>query len=85
MTNKTYISQEDNTEVTIRKEGATTIVETAAPIPPDLKVRKFRKQVDLKKVPNQTDDTPKTKKRYYYEKTGNYVTYARAKQLGLVQ
>lgn len=46
---------------------------------------KAKKVVNLKEVPKyQTDDTPKTKKRYMYEKTGNYVCYARAKQLGII-
>ena len=33
---------------------------------------------------NKTEETPKTKRRYMYEKTGNYVCYARAKQLGII-
>jgi hypothetical protein len=46
---------------------------------------KSKKVVNLKEVPKyQTDDTPKTKRRYMYEKTGNYVCYARAKQLGII-
>jgi hypothetical protein len=46
---------------------------------------KAKKVVNLKEVPKyQTEDTPKTKKRYMYEKTGNYVCYARAKQLGII-
>jgi hypothetical protein len=46
---------------------------------------KAKKLVNLKEVPKyQTEDTPKTKKRYMYEKTGNYVCYARAKQLGII-
>ena len=46
---------------------------------------KPKKVVNLKEVPKyQTEDTPKTKKRYFYEKTGNYVCYARAKQLGII-
>lgn len=46
---------------------------------------KAKKVVNLKEVPKyQTEDTPKTKKRYLYAKTGNYVCYARAKQLGII-
>ena len=46
---------------------------------------KPKKLVNLKEVPKyQTEDTPKTKRRYFYEKTGNYVCYARAKQLGII-
>lgn len=46
---------------------------------------KPKKVVNLKEVPKyQTEDTPKTKRRYMYEKTGNYVCYARAKQLGII-
>lgn len=46
---------------------------------------KPKKAVNLKEVPKyQTEDTPKTKRRYMYEKTGNYVCYARAKQLGII-
>jgi hypothetical protein len=46
---------------------------------------KPKKVVNLKEAPKfQTEDTPKTKRRYMYEKTGNYVCYARAKQLGII-
>lgn len=46
---------------------------------------KAKKLVNLKEVPKyQTEETPKTKRRYMYEKTGNYVCYARAKQLGII-
>jgi len=46
---------------------------------------KPKKVVNLKELPKfQTEDTPKTKRRYLYEKTGNYVCYARAKQLGII-
>lgn len=46
---------------------------------------KTKKVVNLKEAPKyQTEDTPKTKRRYMYEKTGNYVCYARAKQLGII-
>ncbi len=46
---------------------------------------KAKKLVNLKELPKyQTEDTPKTKRRYMYEKTGNYVCYARAKQLGII-
>jgi hypothetical protein len=46
---------------------------------------KTKKVVNLKELPKfQTEDTPKTKRRYMYEKTGNYVCYARAKQLGII-
>jgi hypothetical protein len=46
---------------------------------------KAKKVVNLKELPKfQTEDTPKTKRRYMYEKTGNYVCYARAKQLGII-
>jgi len=68
------------TNTTLTRDESTTTVTTQPTAP-----RLIKKKVDLKKVPNQTDDTPKTKKRYFYEKTGNYVTYARAKQLNLVQ
>ena len=84
MTNINYTSQDDNTQVTLRTVGATKVAETTTAIMLDPSLRKPKKKVDLKKVPNQTDDTPKTKKRYFYEKTGNYVTYARAKQLNLI-
>ena len=83
MINTSYVSQEDNTQVNLSTRGTTKIAETITPFAQTL-VRPAKKKVDLKKVPNQTDDTPKTKRRYFYEKTGNYVTYARAKQLGLV-
>ena len=46
---------------------------------------KPKKVVNLKELPKyQTEDTPKTKGRYMYEKTGNYVCYARARQLGII-
>ena len=46
---------------------------------------KAKKLVNLKEAPKyQTEETPKTKRRYMYEKTGNYVCYARAKQLGII-
>jgi hypothetical protein len=46
---------------------------------------KAKKLVNLKELPKyQTEETPKTKRRYMYEKTGNYVCYARAKQLGII-
>lgn len=84
--NKTFIANEADgtkTEVSISKVGETSLVETnnLAEVPV---TRKSKKPVDLKAIPKQSDDTPKTKKRYFYEKTGNYVSYARAKQLGLV-
>lgn len=90
--NKTFASQEktengiETTTVSISKVGSTTVVETEGPGDPKtvMVTRKPRKAVDLKAAPKQTEDTPKTKKRYFYEKTGNYVSYARAKQLGLV-
>lgn len=51
----------------------------------DVTYQKAKKVVNLKEVPKyQTEDTPKTKRRYMYEKTGNYVCYARAKQLGII-
>ena len=81
MTKTAYLSQEDNTQVILSEKGTTKVAETVTTVYP----RTPKKKVDLKKVPNQTDDTPKTKRRYFYEKTGNYVTYARAKQLGLVK
>jgi hypothetical protein len=67
-----------NTDVTPISNPSTDRVSTTVTL-------KTKKKVDLKKVPFQTDDTPKTKRRYFYEKTGNYVTYARAKQLNLVK
>jgi len=81
----TFIA-EDKTEVTISKRGNTTVVETINSTQPGkLTVPKQKKKVDLKVMPKfQSEDTPKTKKRYIYPKTGNYVCYARAKQLGLV-
>ena len=46
---------------------------------------KAKKVVNLKELPKyQTEETPKTKRRYMYEKTGNYVCYARAKKLGII-
>jgi hypothetical protein len=83
MSNTSYVSQEDQTQVNLSTKGATKVAETITPFAQSL-VRPKRK-LDIKKVPNQTDDTPKTKRRYYYEKTQNYVSYARAKQLGLVK
>jgi len=83
MPNTSYVSQEDNTQVTLSTKGITKVAETVSPLVQSL-IRP-KKKVDLKQTPNQTDDTPKTKKRYFYEKTGNYVSYARAKQLGLVK
>lgn len=68
------------TNTTLTRDESSTTVTTQFTAP-----RLIKKKVDLKKVPNQTDDTPKTKKRYFYEKTGNYVSYARAKQLNLVK
>ena len=81
----TFIA-EDQTEVTISKQGNSVIVETTDTTKPEKAiVAKPKRKVDLKAVPKfQTEDTPKTKKRYIYPKTGNYVCYARAKQLGLV-
>jgi len=84
MANANYVSQEDQTQVILTTKGSTKVVETISNYPITV-VPRIKKKVDLKKVPNQTDDTPKTKKRYYYEKTSNYVSYARAKQLGLVK
>ena len=56
-----------------------------APVTVGVAYPKAKTVVNLKEVPKyQTDDTPKTKKRYMYEKTGNYVCYARAKQLGII-
>lgn len=83
MPNTTYVSQEDQTQVTLSTKGTAKVAETVSPLVQSL-VRP-KKKVDLKVVPNQSEDTPKTKKRYFYEKTGNYVSYARAKQLGLVK
>jgi hypothetical protein len=83
MPNTSYVSQEDQTQVNLSTKGTTKIAETITPLAQSL-IRPKRK-LDIKMVPNQTDDTPKTKKRYFYEKTGNYVSYARAKQLGLVK
>jgi len=64
-----------------------TITQTSTEVPVTVGVSyaKAKKVVNLKEVPRfQTDDTPKTKRRYMYEKTGNYVCYARAKQLGII-
>ena len=83
MPNTSYVSQEDQTQVNLSTKGTTKIAEMISPFAQTL-VRPKGK-LDIKKVPNQTDDTPKTKRRYYYEKTQNYVSYARAKQLGLVK
>lgn len=83
MPNTSYVSQEDQTQVNLSTRGTTKIAEMISPFAQTL-VRPKGK-LDIKKVPNQTDDTPKTKRRYYYEKTQNYVSYARAKQLGLVK
>jgi len=82
MQNKSYVA-EDGTQVDITTKGSVKVVETVTPFVQSL-IRP-KKKVDLKELPNQTEDTPKTKKRYFYEKTGNYVSYARAKQLGLVK
>ena len=71
-------------EINISNKGKSVVAEVTTITPEETTPRKIKKKVDLKKVPNQTDDTPKTKRRYYYEKTANYVSYARAKQLGLV-
>ena len=88
MSQTNYISRDaDGTmsEVSITKQGKVTVAEVTTTTPQELNQPvKAKKKVDLKKVPNQTEDTPKTKRRYFYEKTGNYVSYARAKQLGLV-
>lgn len=82
MQNKSYVA-EDGTRVDISTKGSVKVVETVNPLVQSL-IRP-KKKVDIKATPNQTEDTPKTKKRYFYEKTGNYVSYARAKQLGLVK
>lgn len=89
--NKTtsYLAKEDDgtkTAVTVTKQAGVTVVETSTDVESKTMpiTRKTRKSVDLKVTPRQSEDTPKTKKRYFYEKTGNYVSYARAKQLGLV-
>lgn len=72
--------------VEITKQGNSKVVEVTTTTPNEATAKPAKKKVDLKKVPAyQTDDTPKTKRRYFYEKTGNYVSYARAKQLGLVK
>jgi hypothetical protein len=66
----------NGTIVNSKAESAVTV---------DVTYQKAKKVVNLKEVPKyQTEDTPKTKKRYMYEKTGNYVCYARAKQLGII-
>ena len=63
----------------------TTQTSQEAPVKVGVAYPKVKKAVNLKEVPKfQTEDTPKTKRRYMYEKTGNYVCYARAKQLGIV-
>lgn len=85
----TYLAKEEDgtkTSVTVSKQASATVVETASDVENKTMpiTRKTKKPVDLKAAPRQTEDTPKTKKRYFYEKTGNYVSYARAKQLGLV-
>lgn len=85
----TYLTKEDDgtkTTVMVTKQAGSTVVETSAEVENKTMpiTRKTKKPVDLKAAPRQTEDTPKTKKRYFYEKTGNYVSYARAKQLGLV-
>ena len=82
MPNTSYMS-EDNTQVNLSTKGSVKVAETISHFAPTYP-RTVKKKVDLKKIPNQTDDTPKTKRRYFYEKTQNYVSYARAKQLGLV-
>jgi hypothetical protein len=66
-----------NETITQSQNETTVAVNVAYP--------KAKKVVNLKEVPKyQTEDTPKTKKRYMYAKTGNYVCYARAKQLGII-
>lgn len=66
----------NGTIVNSKAESAVTV---------DVTYQKAKKVVNLKEVPKyQTEDTPKTKRRYMYEKTGNYVCYARAKQLGII-
>lgn len=63
----------------------TTQVQTDVPVSVSVSYAKAKKPINLKEVPRfQTEDTPKTKKRYMYAKTGNYVCYARAKQLGII-
>lgn len=83
MSNTSYVSQEDQTQVTLATKGNIRVAETVSPLVQSL-IRP-KKKIDIKQTPNQSEDTPKTKKRYFYEKTGNYVSYARAKQLGLVK
>ena len=66
-------------------DQTTTQASTEAQVTVGVTYPKAKKVVNLKEVPKyQTEDTPKTKRRYMYEKTGNYVCYARAKQLGII-
>lgn len=66
-------------------DQTTTQALTEAPVTVGVTYPKAKKVVNLKELPKyQTEDTPKTKRRYMYEKTGNYVCYARAKQLGII-
>jgi len=66
-------------------DQTTTQALTEAQVTVGVTYPKAKKVVNLKEVPKyQTEDTPKTKRRYMYEKTGNYVCYARAKQLGII-
>jgi hypothetical protein len=66
-------------------DQTTTQASTEAQVAVGVTYPKAKKVVNLKEVPKyQTEDTPKTKRRYMYEKTGNYVCYARAKQLGII-
>ena len=66
-------------------DQTTTQALTEAQVAVGVTYPKAKKVVNLKEVPKyQTEDTPKTKRRYMYEKTGNYVCYARAKQLGII-
>jgi len=62
-----------------------TVPQQENPVEVGVTYPKAKKVINLKEVPKyQTEDTPKTKKRYMYAKTGNYVCYARAKQLGII-
>lgn len=68
MTNETITQSQPETQATL-----------------DVAYPKVKRVVNLKEIPKfQTEDTPKTKRRYMYTKTGNYVCYARAKQLGII-
>lgn len=95
MTNVNFVAKEadgTSTLVTSKKQGTSVIIETVTNYKAGeeklltiTRKSKAKKSVNLKAEPRQTEDTPKTKRRYLYVKTGNFVCYARAKQLGIVK